>query len=469
MQRNRVLALLLAGMLVLGNSVTSITSFAAEGTDAIEEAFEGSEVEVEATVSLVRWEHAGLLKHTLPVKNMFYSLEIEKPDGEISYSCTKYTGGNCQENGWLAYDLFDMDGEYKARVKISKTWQDYDFSGGAVSDVASIYFEMPTESYDVPGNPRWRPDGTAVWDAVSDTDVEYIVKIYKNSKYQYMRRYITQTSYKPDLSQMGEGDWTFTVTASGDPTYKNPSEESPMSPVLGKENDDEIKDSDSTDESEKSDIEDEKPEPVKDGLAQAEDGNWYLYENGHVNKVYNGFFNDCELGWWLVLEGRVALEFSDLYYDADYGWWKIASGAVDFGFSDLYESPKYGWWKINGGRVDFEFNDFYCSPMYGWWKINCGKVDFEFTDIYGSASYGWWKVNGGAVDFGFTDLYESPSYGWWLVNGGMVDFGYSDVFRSPQYGDWFVYGGAVAFGFTGQFDSPKYGSCYVDDAAVTFQ
>ena len=208
--------------------------------------------------------------------------------------------------------------------------------------------------------------------------------------------------------------------------------------------------------------------PNLNGLAISGDGNWYLYENGVVNESYSGLYNDAHAGWWLVLNGRVATEFNDLYGDATYGWWKIAGGKVDFGFTDLYESPSYGWWKINGGNVDFGYTDLYYSPSYGWWKVDGGRVDFGFTDFYDSSSYGWWKVNGGRVDFGFTDLYESPTYGWWKVNDGAVDFGFTDLYESPSYGWWLVNGGMVDFGYSDIFKSSVYGNWKVAGGAVDF-
>lgn len=70
------------------------------------------------------------------------------------------------------------------------------------------------------------------------------------------------------------------------------------------------------------------------GLAQASDGNWYLYKNGKVQESYN-----------------------DLYHDATYGWWKVTKGKIDFSYTDLYNSPTCGWWKIKGGAVDFSYSD----------------------------------------------------------------------------------------------------------------
>jgi aryl carrier-like protein len=384
------------------------------------------------------------VKYTLPAANSYYSLEIVKPNGEVFHANSMYSSSMInKETGWLAYELFDMDGEYKARIKISDYAKDYDFSNGAVSDWTTISFQKPEVSYDTPTNLRWLDDGTATWDPVDDEGVEYTVKLYKDSEYKFKRQHLTQTSYKPDLSQFAEGNWTFTVTVMGKLDYKNASAESEQSAVLGKK------------------------ENIT-GLAENADGNWYLYEDGEINTEFNGLFCDSKVGWWLVINGKIAFDFNDLYYDENYGWWKITGGAVDFGYTDLYGSPTYGWWKVTGGAVDFGFTDLYGSPQYGWWLVTGGAVDFGFTDLYGSPTYGWWKINGGAVDFGYTDLYGSPTYGWWLVSGGAVDFSYSDIFKSSSVGNWKVAGGAVDFGYNGDYNSQRYEHCYVRNGQANF-
>lgn len=203
-------------------------------------------------------------------------------------------------------------------------------------------------------------------------------------------------------------------------------------------------------------------------LAPADDGNWYLFEDGAVNWGYSGLFCDANVGWWLVDKGRVAFEYNDLYGDPNYGWWLITGGAVNSGYTDLFCSPQYGWWLINGGAVACDYNDLFWSPQCGWWLITGGAVNFGYTDLFCSPQYGWWLVNGGTVDFGYNDLFCSPQYGWWLVNGGTVDYGYNDLFCSPQCGWWLVTDGAVNFGYNGVFNSPQYGDWQITGGAVDF-
>ncbi len=196
---------------------------------------------------------------------------------------------------------------------------------------------------------------------------------------------------------------------------------------------------------------------VIEGLAPYEDGNWYLFRNGQIDKHYSDLYCDPNYGWWLIINGKVAFDYTDLFDSPNYGWWKINGGMVDFSYNDLYGSPTYGWWLIKYGAPDFGYTDLYGSPTYGWWKVNGGCVDFGYDDLYYSPTCGWWKIYSGAVDFGFNDLYCSPVYGWWKVLNGSVDFSYSDVFSSPTCGSWKITGGMVDFGYSGIFRSVLYG------------
>ncbi len=259
---------------------------------------------------------------------------------------------------------------------------------------------------------------------------------------------------------------------------------------------------------------------IPDGLRLAEDGVWYLYQNGRIAEGFSDLYCDSIVGWWKIDNGVVDFGYSDLYESPSYGMWLISGGAVNFGytgrydsktygsynveggyavskvsevtmpdglapaadgnwylyldgkvateFNDLYCDANYGWWKIANGVVDFGYNDLYCSPLYGWWKISGGTVDFGFNDLYCSPTCGWWLVLGGAVAFGYNDLFGSPTYGWWKVAGGCVDFGYDDLYGSPTCGWWKIAGGTVDFGYTGDYTSPVYGWWKIIGGMVDF-
>ncbi len=429
--------------------------------------FDGTDQGPEALplVTNATWNGAGHFSFNCPRADLYYTLFIKKPDGSIF----RHAGIKVESDGtsfrYSCSEHFLGDGTYSFAVKTTESSGDYDSTSGSVIDWVTLNYTRPNNAYATPNNPHWLADGTAEWDAVPGNPY-YYVYFYKDSKIAFSRQYVKETSLKADNLDLSSGSWTFTVMAYGsNPDQTAASDFSKESPVYGAVS--------------------------ITGLADAGDGNWYLYKDGEIQTSYNGLYNDAKCGWWLVLDGKVAFDYNDLYYDANCGWWKIVNGtvdfeytdlydspscgwwkiyggSVDFGYSDLYDSPSCGWWMINGGAVDFGYSDLYNSPSCGWWKIYGGAVDFGYSDLYNSPSCGWWKINGGTVDFGYNDLYDSPSCGWWKVNGGSVDFGYSDIFKSSVCGNWKVEGGFVDFAYTGWYDSQRYGLCYVKDGFATF-
>lgn len=196
---------------------------------------------------------------------------------------------------------------------------------------------------------------------------------------------------------------------------------------------------------------------LRNGIYQAKNGNYYLYEDNQIRTDYNGLYYDSRLGWWLLKDGMVDFNYTDLYGDPVYGWWKIDHGALDSSYEGIYCSPVYGYWKIKSGCVDFGYNDFYCDVNYGWYKINTGCVDWGYTGLFGSPTIGWWKVVNGSIDFDYNDLYGDPVYGWWKVYLGTVDFGYTAMYNSPTCGYWKVYNGCVDFGYSDLYCDPYWG------------
>ena len=227
------------------------------------------------------------------------------------------------------------------------------------------------------------------------------------------------------------------------------------------------------------------------GLALADDGNWYLYAdgkvasgytglyndevygwwlvvNGMIDKSYTGLYNDVNCGWWLVAEGRVAFEYNDLYNDANYGWWLITNGSVNFGYTGLFNSPTCGWWLIGGGSVAFYYNDLWNDANCGWWLVNNGTIDFGYTGLYNSPTCGWWLIGGGSIAFYYNDLWNDANCGWWLVSNGTIDFGYTGLYNSPTCGWWLIGGGSIAFYYTDWWNDAAYGTWYINGGTIDF-
>ena len=178
--------------------------------------------------------------------------------------------------------------------------------------------------------------------------------------------------------------------------------------------------------------------PALDGLAMAEDGNWYLYQNGVVTSGYNGLAAN-EYGWFKVTNGKVDFDYTGLASN-EYGWFKVTNGKVDFDYTGLAANEN-GWFKVTNGKVDFDYTGL-ASNENGWFMVVGGKVDFGYTGL-ASNENGWFMVIGGKVNFDYNGL-AANEYGWFKVTNGKVDFGYTGQ-ASNEYGTWNVVGGKVVF------------------------
>ena len=138
----------------------------------------------------------------------------------------------------------------------------------------------------------------------------------------------------------------------------------------------------------------ETPVIIPDGLAPAEDGNWYYYK-----------------------DGQIATEISGLAAN-EYGWFKVTNGKVDFAYSGLAANEN-GWFKVTNGKVDFDYTGL-AANEYGWFKVTNGKVDFDYTGLAANEN-GWFKVTNGKVDFDYTGT-AANEYGVWNVVNGKVVF-----------------------------------------------
>ena len=160
----------------------------------------------------------------------------------------------------------------------------------------------------------------------------------------------------------------------------------------------------------------ETPVIIPDGLAPAEDGNWYYYK-----------------------DGQIATEISGLAAN-EYGWFKVTNGKVDFDYTGLAANEN-GWFKVTNGKVDFDYIGLAANEN-GWFKVTNGKVDFDYTGLAANEN-GWFKVTNGKVDFDYTGLAANEN-GWFKVTNGKVDFEYTGT-AANEYGVWNVVNGKVVF------------------------
>ena len=137
----------------------------------------------------------------------------------------------------------------------------------------------------------------------------------------------------------------------------------------------------------------ETPVIIPDGLAPAEDGNWYYYK-----------------------DGQIATEISGLAAN-EYGWFKVTNGKVDFDYTGLAANEN-GWFKVTNGKVDFDYIGLAANEN-GWFKVTNGKVDFDYTGLAANEN-GWFKVTNGKVDFDYTGTAVNEYGVWNVVNGKVV-------------------------------------------------
>ena len=182
----------------------------------------------------------------------------------------------------------------------------------------------------------------------------------------------------------------------------------------------------------------ETPVIIPDGLAPAEDGNWYYYKDGQIATEISGLAAN-EYGWFKVTNGKVDFDYTGLAANEN-GWFKVTNGKVDFDHIGLAANEN-GWFKVTNGKVDFDYMGLAANEN-GWFKVTNGKVDFDYTGLAANEN-GWFKVTNGKVDFDYTGLAANEN-GWFKVANGKVDFDYTGT-AANEYGVWNVVNGKVVF------------------------
>ena len=212
------------------------------------------------------------------------------------------------------------------------------------------------------------------------------------------------------------------------------------------------------------------PDPVpdtgtqKNGLMQASDGNWYLYNNNQVQSSYTGLYCDANVGWWYVKNGAVNFDYNGLIQN-EAGWWCVAGGRVCFDYTGLWSDPYVGWWYVENGAVNFNYNGLIQNDS-GWWCVAGGRVCFDYTGLWSDPYVGWWYVENGSINFNYNGLIQNDS-GWWCVAGGRVCFDYTGLWSDPYVGWWYVENGSINFGYTGLVQN-KAGWWYVVNGQLDF-
>ena len=116
----------------------------------------------------------------------------------------------------------------------------------------------------------------------------------------------------------------------------------------------------------------ETPVIIPDGLAPAEDGNWYYYKDGQIATEISGLAAN-EYGWFKVTNGKVEFDYTG-HAANENGLFNVVNGKVDFDYTGLAANEN-GWFKVANGKVDFEYTGT-AANEYGVWNVVNGKVVF---------------------------------------------------------------------------------------------
>ncbi len=215
------------------------------------------------------------------------------------------------------------------------------------------------------------------------------------------------------------------------------------------------------------------PQPEKNGISKAEDGNFYYYVDGEVATSFTGLA-DNSVGTWYILNGQVQTSYDGLitYEGTKYD---IKAGMVS-GYDGLKKMEGV-WLYFDGGVNDVAFEGLSVKNGMACYVQN-GEINFNKTDIiddngvlkyvkYGifrntldglvKGSDGVWRY---VEDGVFTGTYEGlakNAAGWWYIKNSLVDTTFTGLGRN-HVGQWYVKWGQPQVSYTGTvtFDGVTY-------------
>ena len=196
---------------------------------------------------------------------------------------------------------------------------------------------------------------------------------------------------------------------------------------------------------------------IVDGLANApeEDGNWYYYVDGEVDKDFTSLAQN-KYGWWYVENGKInTAKYGFVEYDGSK--FIVANGAVANveGLVNDPENPS-DWYFCSNGQVQTRYTGL---ALYDgeWFYVTEGKLDTTFSGIveYGKA---YFIVTQGRIASEANGLVLAGENGiWYYCAAGQIQTEYTGLVKYD--GQWFyVQAGVLAIGFNGtvQYDGKEF-------------
>lgn len=241
---------------------------------------------------------------------------------------------------------------------------------------------------------------------------------------------------------------------------------------------------------------------AKSGMHVGDDGNWYYYKDGSIDRNYTGMAQNA-YGWWYIKNGVLDLTYTGVASN-EYGYWYMRNGVLDSTYTGMAHDNQtwyymtngtvnrnytgmacneYGWWYIKNGVLDLTYTGMACND-YGWWYMTNGALDWNYTGVANN-EYGYWYMKNGALDLTYTGMacdartwyymtggalnqnytgMACNDYGWWYVKNGVLDLTYTGM-ASNDYGWWYMTNGALDMTYTGSA-SNEYGDWYFVNGVI---
>ncbi len=185
------------------------------------------------------------------------------------------------------------------------------------------------------------------------------------------------------------------------------------------------------------------PEPAKQGLQKADDGNYYYYIDGEIAEDFTGLVENSA-GRWYVLAGQVQMSYDGLmeYEGTKY---LIKAGHVNTAFTGITKQQGV-YYYFGAGVNDLDFEGLvYCNSMKAY--VQGGEVNFNKTGVVEDngqllyVKYGIWRNT-------FKGLARTDDGKWIYMANGTFDATYTGVAKLNA--NWvYVENGYVSSAFSG--------------------
>ena len=181
------------------------------------------------------------------------------------------------------------------------------------------------------------------------------------------------------------------------------------------------------------------------GLFQDENGVWYYYKNGVVDKSYTGLVAYSG-SWYYVKNGK--LDWGYCGFTQYYGtWYYVKNGKLDWSYTGIAQHTDKNWYYAQKGVINWKYTGF--TQYYGtWYYVKNGKLDWSYTGIAQHTDKNWYYVQKGVINWkynGFSKYYGS----WYYIKNGKLDWSYTGVAQHTDKNWYYAQKGVINWNYTG--------------------